>query len=214
MQVRKAQTPEDWQSIRDICCMTGNDGAAITQDRWKWFAEVWVSPYEDGFSQNAYVAVDSTGRVQGYLLGCPSQIAWTEFKKQKMSDWIAKTFTGGGLLSKDWRKFMSREMGYSPSPASFFSKEFQDSISDKYPAHLHMNLLADTRGKGVGRKLWEVFRADLLERGTNGIHLYCGANPKPFYEKLGFQCIEEKDFLGKFRVYGMVQSFTSTLPGM
>lgn len=214
IEIRKASTTEDWKSINDICCLTGDDGNPIEIDRWKWFSKVWVSPYQEGFPEFSYVAVDQNGSVVGYLIGAPSQESWQEFKRRKLPDWIVTTFTQMGVLSPDWRKFVSRELGYRPSPESFFSKDFQQKINEFFPAHLHMNLKKEVRGQGVGRLLWNAYREDLSSLGVKGVHLYCGKSPKTFYEKLGFHCAEEKDFLGKFKVFGMVQSLTSTLPGI
>ena len=35
-----------WPPIRAICYRTGNNGEPIAEDRWEFFAKVWIEPYE------------------------------------------------------------------------------------------------------------------------------------------------------------------------
>lgn len=73
-------------------------------------------------------------------------------------------------------------------------KIFHEELK-KYPAHLHINCHADSRGKGVGGKLVKSLEEMLKARNIGGLHIMTGADAsnKNFYKKLGFdhEVIEE-----------------------
>ncbi|MGK0618858.1 GNAT family N-acetyltransferase [Meiothermus cerbereus] len=61
--------------------------------------------------------------------------------------------------------------------------------ADAYPAHLHIDLLPRAQGRGLGRRLMEVFLARLRELGVPGVHLGVGqrnAGALAFYQRMGF----------------------------
>jgi hypothetical protein len=41
---------------------------------------------------------------------------------------------------------------------------------ERYPAHLHVNLLPEARGRGVGHALLVRYRDALIARGAPGVH--------------------------------------------
>jgi GNAT superfamily N-acetyltransferase len=57
-----------------------------------------------------------------------------------------------------------------------------------YPAHLHINLHADARGKGIGSKLLKEFEEYLQTARITGLHIMTGTDSrnKNFYPRLGF----------------------------
>ncbi len=63
-----------------------------------------------------------------------------------------------------------------------------------YPAHLHIDILPEGQGKGMGRKLIDTFCAKLVELKVEALHLEVGkrnVNAIQFYEKMGFQLVHE-----------------------
>lgn len=63
----------------------------------------------------------------------------------------------------------------------------EPNVAD-HPAHLHIDLLPETQGQGLGRQLIETLFAELTRRGVRGLHL--GIDPNntgaaAFYERLG-----------------------------
>lgn len=61
---------------------------------------------------------------------------------------------------------------------------------DRYPSHLHIDLLERAQGRGHGRQMLEKVMSSLRERGSPGAHLGVSfQNPTAvgFYERLGFQ---------------------------
>ncbi|MEW6653946.1 MAG: GNAT family N-acetyltransferase [Bacteroidota bacterium] len=66
-----------------------------------------------------------------------------------------------------------------------------------YPAHLHIDILPEGQGKGMGRKLIEIFCKELLEMKVPALHLEVGkrnTNAIQFYEKAGFKVIQEYEW--------------------
>ena len=60
----------------------------------------------------------------------------------------------------------------------------------EYPAHMHMNLLARARGKGVGRSLFLAVSSALRDAGAGGVHIGAFAkntNGIAFWSAMGFR---------------------------
>lgn len=59
---------------------------------------------------------------------------------------------------------------------------------NKYPAHLHINCHADSRGKGIGSSLISELEKHLTSLNIKGLHIMTGADAanQNFYKKLGF----------------------------
>ena len=64
---------------------------------------------------------------------------------------------------------------------------FRD-LTRLYPAHLHVNLAPQFRGRGLGGRLVERFIADAAAAGAPGVHVTTsrGARNVAFYERNGF----------------------------
>jgi len=61
-------------------------------------------------------------------------------------------------------------------------------LTDRYPAHLHVNVAPQFRNRGVGADLIRLFIADARQAGSRGVHVVTGASARniPFYDGLGF----------------------------
>lgn len=64
---------------------------------------------------------------------------------------------------------------------------FKDHFKD-YPAHLHINAHADSRGMGVGRELIKEISYLLKKQNISGLHIMTGPDSpnQNFYKRLGF----------------------------
>jgi ribosomal protein S18 acetylase RimI-like enzyme len=63
-----------------------------------------------------------------------------------------------------------------------------DDLYDEFPAHLHINLTAASRGRGLGTRLLEEFSDRMAAAGAAGVHLVTstGARNVSFYRRAGF----------------------------
>lgn len=63
-----------------------------------------------------------------------------------------------------------------------------DDCYDRYPAHLHINLTAAARGRGLGGHLLRAIESRVVAAGADGIHLVTsvGARNVTFYRRNGY----------------------------
>lgn len=201
--VLKEKNPAWWSDIRDICCATGNGGNPIDKSRWDFFSEQWVGPYQRLIPGWTYVVLSGES-VVGYLTGCPSTRSFNFIRKPLFDLLLAlKVIFGRFNKNNDTRRFLRRFFRLDKGPEESFSPQTLRHVYKRYPAHLHMNLLSNARGKGAGRQLIQAFAKDLQERNITGIHLFCGEDARKFYLKMGFTDIAQIEFRPNVNVYLM-----------
>lgn len=76
-----------------------------------------------------------------------------------------------------------------------------DAIADltgQFPAHLHINLKLDSRGRRLGSRLITAFATMAAERGAPGVHVVTGAQSRnrTFYAANDFAMLREFEFNG------------------
>jgi len=118
------------------------------------------------------------GTIVGYLSGCvDSRRAPSPVHALTRAALRFRTGTAGFL----WRGLAdSVREGGTPSG------EIDDP---RWPSHLHVNLLPDARGRGVGASLMHAWLARLRELGSPGCHLGTLAENTGavgFFERMGF----------------------------
>ena len=176
----------DRDRVRGICFDTGYMG----DPEWQWrdrqsFADLYTSYYTDAEPQSALVA-ERAGVVEGYLLGCvDTRRAWSE----------ASIFV---------RLLRTRGIAFRPSTARFVWRSFADvardrllgrplpepAHDDRWPAHLHIDLLPGIRGRGVGSALLRMWLARLDGAGVAGCHVQTLAENRravAAFESVGFE---------------------------
>lgn len=181
-------TPQDFDQIREICCLTGHAGEPIDRARWPFFAEYWVGPYQAFWPDWTWVAesIQEPGKVVGYINGAPSTI-----KHRARLFWfylklVFRCLLGEFPRNNDVKRFIKRFFKLERGPESSFAHALLQGIRHECPAHLHINLVESARGSGVGHQLIAEFETALKTRGVHGIHLFCGEGPLKFYERAGF----------------------------
>lgn len=182
--IEQPKSLADWDMIRAICCKTANSGQPIDVERWPFFGELWVGPYQKLEPNWTYVGRRGEELV-GYLTGCPDSIQfgrarWLQFTLPTL--WkIAK---GEYRSNGDTRRFLRRSLFLDRGPEESFPQK--KSILRDYPAHLHVNVDAAERSSGLGSRLLDRYCEDLQKKGVAGVHLFCGEMPLRFYSKNGF----------------------------
>lgn len=182
----RSYRPDDLESVYDICVRTGDNGGDArgqhVSDRL--LGDVYAAPYVVLEPETARILDDGTGRAVGYIVGTRDT---PEFVTRFRQEWMPRT---AGLYSgDDW------PIELLNNPESMLRPEIAD-----YPAHLHIDLLPDWQGKGLGRQLMSEFLAGLHAAGVLRVHL--GVSPKntgarAFYDRLGFKPIAEETLLGR-----------------
>jgi ribosomal protein S18 acetylase RimI-like enzyme len=183
LQVRKYRS-EDRPAVREICCLTGFMGEPSD---WYWrdresFADIWTGYYTDREPESAFVAVRD-GKVIGYLLGCVD----TRKAPSDTANFLKQTFRRGLLVRPGtagylWRTLADLLRGV-PVPDTPIDLE-------RYPSHLHIDLLPEARGTGVGTRLMQAWFERLAEVRSPGCHLGTlgeNVNGIAFFERMGFR---------------------------
>jgi ribosomal protein S18 acetylase RimI-like enzyme len=175
----------DETALAEVCLRTadaGEDATGVLDDDGLW-AELFVLPYVARHPDLAVVAETDDDRVAGYIVGTPDTDA---FEKWFRAEW--------------WPRFAERW----PAPATEATR--QDGLlgyayarggiavpwAGEYRAHLHIDLLPELQGQGVGRQLIRRFVDALRRRGVPGLHLVAtadNAGALAFYPRVGFTAL-------------------------
>ncbi len=173
----------DRDSIRRICFDTGFMGepAGFYWRDFPSFADIWTSYYTDKEPESTFVAVRD-GRVVGYLTGCVDTARSTSPRDaiihQMRARWLLRPGTAGFFWRSIWDTLRQPSL-----PTG--------EVSDpRWPSHLHIDLLAEARGLGAGRRLMEAWLDRLREVGSPGCHLGTMAENTAgiaFFCRMGFE---------------------------
>lgn len=180
--------PGDEPALAEICLKTadaGSDATGLLDDDDLW-GEIFVLPYAARHPEFAFVVEADDGRVVGYIVGAPDSAAF--------EDWFANEW---------WPRHADRwpRPEGDPQPVSVSRQDGlvryayarhggEQPFGDEYPAHLHIDLLPETQGQGLGRQLIHTLEDALREAGVPGVHLVASAENTgaiAFYPRVGFE---------------------------
>jgi len=176
----RAYRPTDLDAVYDICVRTADAGASAQGDYSsdRLMGDIFAAPYVTREPQHAHVVDDGDGNAVGYILG------------------TANTADFVGWYRDDWLPVAA----YPPAPQDDGMLALHHNPERMlmpelagYPAHLHIDLLPDWQGKGLGRELMVAFLAGLTAAGVRRVHLgmlTTNVGARAFYDRLGFHPIE------------------------
>ncbi|MFJ2704417.1 GNAT family N-acetyltransferase [Streptomyces sp. NPDC087428] len=178
--------PFDLPGMYRVCLRTGDSGrdaTALYRDP-DLLPHIYAGPYPAADPGLTFVAADEDG-VIGYIVATadtPGFDAWLEDHwwppLRRRHPLSSAADPGDG--TQDWQRVEHIHRPGPPDPAALY---------DRYPAHLHIDILPRGQGAGVGRRLMDALLAALRERGVRGLHLGVGSgNPgaHAFYLRVGF----------------------------
>jgi GNAT superfamily N-acetyltransferase len=210
--LRTARSPADWRAVRELCCRTGNSGDPIEASRWPFFADLWIGPYQRLTPEWTYV-VDTGREVVGYLTGCPDTAAFKRSSVHAVTlPLLLHVLRGAYGWNGDTRRFVRQTLGFRTGPERRLLKTLRLNLYREYPAHLHMNIEARFRGRGLGRDLVERYLEDLRTARVRGAHLFCGSAPREFYTRLGFHELGRLELPSGIVVHALAQPLTASEP--
>jgi GNAT superfamily N-acetyltransferase len=190
-QIRLAR-PADLDALYAVCLATGDSGedaAALYCDP-RLLGHVYVGPYAAHEPDLAFVVEDSDG-VAGYVLGAANTAMFEDrLEREWWPDLRAKYADPVGSDPVTW----------SPDQRLAAQIHHPDrtppSVTVRYPAHLHLDLLPRMRGKGAAASLLQRCLAEMRQAGISAVMLGASRTNHrgvKFWQKSGFAEIDSPD---------------------
>lgn len=168
----------DRAAVYDVCVRTAAAGgdARGMYSHDDLMPDVFAGPYVDYQPDLAFV-VEKDSRVVGYVIAVANTRAFVD---RVRADWVPG--------------FEARYLPPTPADAPIVAMGIDPERMlipevDEFPAHLHIDLLPEVQGLGLGRALIEMVLEELAARGIPGLHLTMDPANLParaFYDRLGF----------------------------
>lgn len=178
----------DLPYLYEICWKTGLNGKTvepILKDKFK-IGHYFAAPYVHYNKDCCFVATDK-GIPKGYIVGTSDTVNYTKWLN---SNWLPQIRNLYDFSSEPSHPFLQFINGCIKNDTVVESRLYE------YPAHLHIDLLPELQGKGLGRKLTEIFFRKCREKGASALHLGVSKqNPGAytFYLKMGMFVISESE---------------------
>lgn len=182
-------TADDHAAFNLVCLKTGDSGkdATAREDDPDLLGLIYAVPYQVIEPCYAF-AIEGPNGVCGYVLGTPDSSA---FYQRYRCEWILS-------LRRQVRDPGPDESRWQGSDWARRTIHHPDIVYPPalhaYPAHGHIDLLEQARGRGVGRGALELMMQRLKAAGAPGMHLQVSPRNRDalkFYAKLGFAPVED-----------------------
>lgn len=177
----------DKAGLRKISIETvfmGDSGQMFWDD--KEILADWLTHYYLEFEPESSFIAEYQNKIVGYLMGCLNTKRYHKILNQRTVPLLfLKSLCRGMFLKvKVWRFIYY-------SLRSFLRREFRrPDFSLEYPAHLHINIEAQFRKRGIGTRLIEVFFSYLRSKGIKGLHAWTMTEGgKNLFKSLGFNLL-------------------------
>ncbi len=190
MQVRRYR-PADREAVHRIAGDTAFFGQPIETylDDRQHFLDLFVAYYTDYAPGYVWVA-EAEGQVVGYLTGCPDTLRQRRTLWRRLLPRVLLRLLCGRyrMARKTWR-YIGRLV------LAARRGEFPSADPTVYPAHLHINVSAGWRGRGLGERLMTAYLAQLRTEGVAGVHLETttlNTAAVRLYRSQGFELLEAR----------------------
>lgn len=169
-----------------VCLLTGDAGTDATpvyRDP-DLLGHVYAAPYPVADPTLTWVVTDDEG-VAGYVVGTADSQAFARWQESAWWPPLRERYPRRPEVAgyRDHELLGTVHDGARHDPA----------VTDRYPAHLHIDLLPRAQGRGLGRTLIETLAGALRERGVPGLHLGVAeqnAGAIAFYDRVGFRQVQ------------------------
>ncbi|MGK3951279.1 GNAT family N-acetyltransferase [Microbacterium sp. I2] len=182
--------PGDEPALAEVCLRTadaGADASGVLDDDDLW-AEIFVLPYVERHPDFAFVVEAEHGRVVGYIVSAPDTAAFEAWFETQWWPRHAARWPEPGADDSRQAGILRYAYGRRGAQAQPFGEE--------YPAHLHIDLLPEAQGMGLGRQLIARLELALRGAGVRGLHLVASAENSgaiAFYPRVGFEPLASPD---------------------
>ena len=181
--------PSDRDALYDICVRTGDAGADATglYSDPRILPDIFTGPYLHLDPELAFVLA-SDGQPDeplGYIIGTADT---RRFVARYRDEWLPAV--AGRYPEGSGQGAQAARVRALHHPEWMLAED----LAERYPAHLHIDLLPQAQGQGAGRALMTRFLTALRAAGAPGVHLSMAADntgARAFYDRLGFQPVAQ-----------------------
>lgn len=178
--------PGDELAVSRVAYLTGYFGSSAAQyfPAERLFGRLWVTPYLRGVRPPCGFVAEVDGNIWGYIIGTP---VWKAYRRS-----LWRTVPGTILTTREpWRvlwpsvRFLLRAGRHALPHAD----------PHLYPAHLHLNVLAQARGHHLGERLLDAYLQHMRQLGVSGVQLSTTSENVAalrLYRKKGFQVLVQR----------------------
>lgn len=162
----------DREMVQNVCLETASMEGAFEEPIKSMMLTAFCNYYIEEEQEQCFVAADGT-QVVGYILCAKDSKRWAE------------SFSVKYISNPENNPLKGFYQGIMAAPIRY---------ADRYPAHLHIDILPEYQRQGIGFQLMDTLTAHLREQGVPAVMLsVAGDNEKGknFYQKYGFQVLEE-----------------------
>lgn len=181
MPVIRSYRATDRSDIYDVCLRTAAGGGDATgvYSNDDLMPDIFALPYVDFEPELAFV-VDTGARASGYVIATANT-----------RDYVDR-------YHREWLPRLAQKYRHVQPPLTaedeivhlgFWPKRMLIPEVDEYPAHLHIDILPELQGQGLGRKLIGTLVGALGACGIRNLHLTmdpANTAARAFYNRLGF----------------------------
>ena len=178
--------PGDETGTYHVCLKTGNygqDGEPFYREDPDALGRIFVGPYLAYAPEFGVILEDDQG-ICGYALGALDSRAFYQRYETEWRTRLCARFPAPEGDPATWTRVQQIHHLYH-HPDYYCPEPYE-----KYPAHLHIDLLERAQGRGFGRQMLDQVMVRLREQGSPGAHLGVSIPNKTalgFYKRLGFQ---------------------------
>ncbi|MDM7829974.1 GNAT family N-acetyltransferase [Cellulomonas edaphi] len=180
--------PSDLGAIYRICLLTGlagGDSSHLYRNP-ELLGHVYAGPYPVADPSATFVVADDEG-VAGYIVATADTAGFERWREESWWPVLREQFPPRDDPQDGTEDHVLVERVHERWPTDA-------PVLERFPAHMHIDLLPRAQGEGLGRALVETLAASLRERGVPGLHLGVSKeNPGAiaFYHRVGFVTLEE-----------------------
>lgn len=163
----------------------GKDASHLYADP-RLIGHIYTVPYAVLRPDWSFVAEDQKG-VAGYVVGTPDTMAFAKDLEARWWPDLRRRYADPGPpphTTADAKRIYLIHHPEVPPPV----------VTDRFPAHMHMNLLPRAQGKGLGRTLFMTWCDRARATGVAAVHV--GVSPKnaggaAFWQACGMQALAD-----------------------
>lgn len=191
--------PCDLAGMYRVCLATGDAGADASP-RYRdpeLLGHVYAGPYPIADPTLTWVVSDSGG-VAGYVVGTADSQAFSRWQEESWWPALRARYPlpePGTAVDDGQDAEPPATRDHELVRTVHTGTRYDPAITDRYPAHLHIDLLPRAQSRGIGRQLIGTLVDALRARGVPGLHLSVSEQNTggiAFYDRVGFTTLERQ----------------------